>query len=89
MVRETGAERSIPVPFHRKAARERRNLTSWCPDGRPGPVPGRSRPDYADVTLFFEQLNWIAANEPAAAFDLNGNDRMDFDDIVRLFQEVV
>jgi len=34
------------------------------------------------------QMTWIAANEPISAFDLNGNDRIDFADIVALFGEI-
>jgi hypothetical protein len=33
-------------------------------------------------------MSWIAANEPIAAFDLNGNGRIDFADIVALFNEI-
>ena len=35
-----------------------------------------------------EQMEWIAAHEPVSAFDLNGNGRIDFADIVRLFGKV-
>jgi len=38
--------------------------------------------------LYFNQMTWIAANEPIAAFDLNGNGRIDFADIVALFNEI-
>jgi hypothetical protein len=33
-------------------------------------------------------MTWIAENEPIDAFDLNGNNRIDFSDIVQLFGEV-
>jgi len=49
---------------------------------------GNSRLDFADVVLYFNQMTWIATNEPPAAFDLNGNDRIDFADIVALFNEI-
>jgi hypothetical protein len=32
-------------------------------------VNGNGRPDFADVVLYFNQLSWIAANEPVTAFD--------------------
>jgi len=32
-------------------------------------------------------MDWITANEPVTAFDMNGNSRIDFNDIVRLFEE--
>jgi PKD repeat protein len=48
-------------------------------------VNGNGRTDFADVVLFFAQMDWIAANEPFAAFDFNANGRIDFADAVRLF----
>ena len=47
-----------------------------------------SRLDFSDIVLYFNQMTWIAANEPVAAFDLNGNGRIDFADIVALFNEI-
>lgn len=41
-----------------------------------------------DVILFFRQLEWMEENEPVAAFDLNGNGLLDFNDVFRLFTEV-
>jgi len=49
---------------------------------------GNYRLDFADVVLYFNQMTWIAANEPVCAFDLNGNGRIDFADIVALFNEI-
>jgi PKD repeat protein len=49
---------------------------------------GNGRLDFADVVLYFNQMEWIAANEPTSAFDLNGNGRIDFADIVKLFNEI-
>ena len=46
---------------------------------------GNGRKDFADVVLYFNQMTWIAANEPVAAFDCNGNGRIDFADVVWLF----
>ena len=54
-------------------------------DGLYEDVNGNDRKDFADVTLFFNQMEWIAANEPVPAFDFNGNCRIDFGDAVRLF----
>lgn len=48
-------------------------------------VNGNNRKDFADVVLFFNQMAWIAANEPLPAFDYNGNGRIDFADVVWLF----
>jgi PKD repeat protein len=49
---------------------------------------GNGRLDFADVVLYFNQMEWIAAHEPVGAFDLNGNGRIDFADIVKLFSEI-
>jgi hypothetical protein len=49
---------------------------------------GNGRLDFADVVLYFNQMEWIAGNEPVTAFDLNGNGRIDFADIVKLFGEI-
>jgi PKD repeat protein len=57
-------------------------------DGIYEDLNGNGRKDFDDVVLFFEQLDWIAANEPVTAFDLNGNNRADFDDIVRIYDEL-
>ncbi|MEN6342924.1 MAG: carbohydrate-binding protein [Methanospirillum sp.] len=48
-------------------------------------VNGNGRKDFADITLYFNQLSWIAANEPISAFDYNANGRIDFADVVWLF----
>ena len=57
-------------------------------DGLAEDVNGNQRPDFADVVLFFDQMDWIAGNEPIAAFDWNGNGRIDFADVVRLFDRL-
>lgn len=54
-------------------------------DGLYDDVNGNNRRDFADVVLFFNQLSWIATNEPVSAFDFNGNGRVDFADVVWLF----
>jgi PKD repeat protein len=57
-------------------------------DGIYEDLNGNGRLDFADVVLYFNQMEWIAANEPVSAFDLNGNTRIDFADIVKLFGEI-
>ncbi len=54
-------------------------------DGRYEDVNGNGRADFADVVLLFNELTWVAANEPVAAFDFNANNRIDFADVVELF----
>lgn len=49
---------------------------------------GNGYRDFADVVLSFTRMQWIAANEPIEAFDLNRNDRIDFAIIVALFSEI-
>ena len=48
-------------------------------------VNGNGRADFADVVLYFNQMSWIAENEPVSAFDYNDNGRIDFADVVWLF----
>jgi PKD repeat protein len=57
-------------------------------DGIYEDLNGNGRLDFADVVLYFNQMEWIATNEPVSAFDLNGNSRIDFADIVKLFGEI-
>jgi sugar lactone lactonase YvrE len=57
-------------------------------DGRYEDVNGNARKDFADVTLYFNQMTWIAANEPLAPFDYNGNGRIDFADVAWLFSHL-
>jgi len=47
-----------------------------------------ARKDFNDVVVMFNQMQWIAANEPVNAFDFNANGRIDFNDIVKLFGEI-
>jgi lysophospholipase L1-like esterase len=56
-------------------------------DGLYWDVNGNGRLDFADVVLFFAQIDWCAANAPRA-FDFNANGRLDFADVVRLFAAV-
>ena len=66
------------------------NGTATDPDGsgKCSDVNGNERRDFADVVLFFDQMAWIAANEPLSAFDYNGNGRIDFADAVWLFNHL-
>ncbi len=57
-------------------------------NGKYEDVNGNGRKDFADVVLYFNQMTWIAANEPVAAFDCNGNGRIDFADVVWLFNHL-
>jgi hypothetical protein len=57
-------------------------------DGKYDDVNGNGRKDFADVVLYFNQMTWIAANEPVTAFDFNGNGRIDFADVVWLFNNL-
>ena len=57
-------------------------------DGLYDDVNGNGRQDFADVVLYFNQMSWIAANEPVSAFDYNGNGRIDFADVVWLFNNL-
>jgi PKD repeat protein len=73
-----------------------------CPEPATCPVPADSAPQdgiyedlngdgaftMEDVHLFFTHVEWMKAHEPACAFDMNGNGRLDFVDIVKLYAEV-
>ena len=38
--------------------------------------------------LFFDQMDWCAANEPVECFDCTRNGRIDFADVVWLFNRL-
>ena len=57
-------------------------------DGADDDPGAKSRPDFTLAVTGFRQMDWIAANEPREAFGLNGNGRIDFADIVALFNEI-
>jgi PKD repeat protein len=57
-------------------------------DGLYEDLNDNTRKDFNDVVVMFNQMQWIAANEPVNAFDFNGNGRIDFNDIVKLFGEI-
>ncbi len=70
------------VPTAEKAPRD---LTG---DGLYKDVNGNGVQDFNDVVIYFTQMDWIASNEPVGAFDFNKDGRIDFDDIVMLFNEL-
>ena len=72
----------IPLPGYAKAP------TDVNGDGKYEDLNGDGVLRFNDVVIFFNNLEWIAANEPVAAFDLNGNGRIDFNDVVKVFQEL-
>lgn len=51
-------------------------------------VNGDGRADFADVMLYYDQMIWIAANEPLSAFDYNANGRIDIADVVSLLNHL-
>ena len=57
-------------------------------DGLFEDLNANDRKDFNDVVLMFNQMQWIAVNEPVSAFDFNGNGRIDFNDIVKVFGEI-
>ncbi len=77
-----GLDGPIPIPPNIQAP------TDPDGDGKYEDLNGNLRKDFADVVLFFNQMTWIAANEPIVAFDFNGNGRIDFADVVSLFNEL-
>jgi len=64
-------------------------LPTWVTvAGKFDDVNGNNRKDFADVVLYFNQMAWIAVNEPVGLFDYNGNRRIDFADVVWLFNHL-
>ena len=61
-------EGGLPVITVPGGTEEPRDLDD---DGRYEDVNGNTRKDFADVVLFFNQMTWIAVNEPVTAFDFN------------------
>jgi competence protein ComEC len=57
-------------------------------DGVFDDLNGNGRRDFADVVMLFNQMTWIAANEPVERFDFNGNGRIDFADVVVCFNRI-
>jgi len=54
-------------------------------DGLYEDLNGNGRLDFNDIIVFFNNMDWIAANQPVTAFDFNKNGRIDFADVVKLF----
>ncbi|ACL18013.1 C1 family peptidase [Methanosphaerula palustris] len=57
-------------------------------DGLYEDLNGNGVLDFNDITLFFNQMDWISGHEPLGAFDFNGNGQIDFNDIVILFNSL-
>jgi PKD repeat protein len=58
-------------------------------DGLYEDTNGNGRADFNDVIVFFNNMEWVIANQPVAAFDFSKNGRIDFTDIVKLFESIV
>jgi len=55
-------------------------------DGLYEDLNGNGRPDFNDVVVFFNNMEWIGVQNGFRYFDFNGNGRIDFNDVVRLFE---
>ena len=75
----------FPAPRALALPGETRSPTDTDRDGLYEDMNGNGRRDFADIVLYFNQMTWIAANEPIPLFDCNGNGRIDFADVVWLF----
>jgi PKD repeat protein len=58
-------------------------------DGCYEDLNGNGRIDFADVTLYFRNMEWIRSNQPLCCFDYNGNGCIDFADLIMLFHAAV
>ena len=72
----------IPFPDTDKAP------TDQDGDGLYEDINGNGWTDFNDVVMLFNDLEWVASNEPISSFDFNGNQRIDFNDIIKLFEEL-
>ena len=74
-----------PSPRCRRYPRQETLPGTSTDDGLYEDINGNGVLDFNDVVLYFNQMDWIADNEPVGAFDFNRNGRIDFNDIVVLF----
>jgi PKD repeat protein len=51
-------------------------------------VNGNGKIDFNDVTVFFQNMQWIRDNQYIPFFDYNGNGNIDFADLILLFNMV-
>ena len=77
-----GLDNPIPIPPNIQAP------TDPDGDGKFEDLNGNNRQDFADVVLYFNQMTWIATNQPVSLFDFNNNGRIDFADVVSLFNDL-
>jgi thermitase len=54
-------------------------------DGKYEDLNGDGICNFADVELYFKNIEWVSGNEPISAFDFSGNGRIDFTDINKLY----
>jgi beta propeller repeat protein len=57
-------------------------------DGKYEDMNGDGNLRFIDVKIFFDTMEWIAANEPIPPFDMNGNGRIDFADVKKVFTKL-
>ena len=54
-------------------------------DGLYEDINGNGRKDWADIIMFFNECDWARVNQPAPAFDWNGNGIIDYADVYALY----
>jgi len=57
-------------------------------DGQYEDLNGDGEIAFPDLQLYFAQMDWIASNEPIAAFDYSRNGEIDFPDLQALFAKI-
>lgn len=67
---------------------DERSPTDLNGDGRYEDVNGDGETNYADVADLFEDFDRDAVQNNPSRFDFNGNEQLDFDDIVALFKSI-
>lgn len=49
---------------------------------------GNGNIDFADLILLYNNMDWIALNEPYRLFDYDCSSEIDMDDVILLFNEI-
>ncbi|AKB32998.1 cell surface protein [Methanosarcina siciliae HI350] len=54
-------------------------------DGLYEDLTGNGEFSFVDIVAYFHNMDWVEENMPVEYFDFNGNERIDFDDVVDMF----
>jgi len=54
-------------------------------DGLSEDINGNGQMDFNDIMAYYDNMDWIVANNLTTYFDYNGNKQIEFDDVVKLY----